>query len=117
MGALFTFLHHRHFYTKNPAFLLYFMPYLIIGIALFFAVIWTAFTNLISLGFLLASVLIAGLIHIYIMLLDEEKPGFLDALKFLLVYIPLTNYFYTKGIIKGIKVKKQRRAELDVKNW
>jgi cellulose synthase/poly-beta-1,6-N-acetylglucosamine synthase-like glycosyltransferase len=116
-GALFSFLHHRHFYTKNTAFILYFIPYLIIGIALLLTSLWSLFTNLFYFGYLLASVLVAGIIHIYIMLLDDKKPSLLDTIRFLVVYIPLTNYSYLRGVIQGIKVKKQGREELDTKNW
>jgi len=64
----------------------------------------------------IASALAAGVAHVYI-ISGRRDVKLSDVVGFVLFYMPGVAFFYFKGLLSGIKAKKNRERELDVREW
>ena len=123
-GAYLAFRKHWRFYMKSPQFLLFFLPYFILGI----------FTALLLIAFLLSPLLFPALsvqmledlvmifvamyFHTLIFLyLGGGKLLPLETMRFMLFYFPLATVYYFRGMLSGIKRRRRGRAELHFRHW
>jgi cellulose synthase/poly-beta-1,6-N-acetylglucosamine synthase-like glycosyltransferase len=125
-GSAYTFFRHRRYYRKSPQFLLYFFPYIILGFLVALLVLWHLFLFVFTLSLVpilnliveLIIITIATYFHITVLVYSER--GFINPtllLKYVLYYLPLANLFYFKGVVKGIRGKKNKRDEFDLTLW
>ncbi len=125
-GSAYTFFRHRKYYRGSPQFLLYFVPYLILGFLVALLVLWhlclaaftLSFMPLLNLIQKLVVIAIAAYVHITVLVYSER--GFINPLlliKYIVYYLPMVNAFYMKGMVKGIRGKKNKREELDLTLW
>jgi cellulose synthase/poly-beta-1,6-N-acetylglucosamine synthase-like glycosyltransferase len=123
-GAYLAFRCHWRFYLRSPQFILFFFPYLILGIitsllSLSFIISPFLFPTLTisllgELVFIFLAIYIHDLIFIYI-----AGGGFspLKTLKFLLFYLPIMSYSYIRGLFSGIKRRRRGECELHFRHW
>jgi cellulose synthase/poly-beta-1,6-N-acetylglucosamine synthase-like glycosyltransferase len=123
-GAGLAFLHHRRFYMRSPQFLLFFFPYLSMGIIaglLFISLLLSpllfpslAAPILKELALIFVSMYAHALIFLYV---GGGRPMPLGTLRFMLFYFPVATAYYFRGLLSGIKRKKKRRPELHFRHW
>lgn len=145
-GFTYTFLHHRKTYFRNPQFSIYALPYLLLTFAIIGVFFWqtslyfiplisvyvlytfslTQFIQIMPLLLLpiftnlLSSLLPASLGHVALMTIPEKKHDVKDILliiPYTFVFVPLVIYYYMRGMISGIRDKKNHRPELDLNYW
>jgi peptidoglycan-N-acetylglucosamine deacetylase len=145
-GFTYTFLRHRKTYFGNPQFSLYALPYLLLSFALIGTVFWqtslffipllsiyilytlsvTQFIQILPLFFIpifanvFSSLLPGSLGHVALMTIPEKKHDYKDLLlviPYTFVYVPVVIFYYARGIISGIRDKKNKRDELDLSYW
>ncbi|HDD72535.1 MAG TPA: glycosyltransferase family 2 protein, partial [Candidatus Aenigmarchaeota archaeon] len=122
-GALFTFLRHHDLYMKSPQFLLYFFPYIFLGIVVSLTMAYNVFlillhpslSGILSLITMIVLLTLAAFVHILVLLGNERSPA--SILLFILLYTPVVCFFYTRGILSGIKAKREKKPELDLSDW
>ena len=122
-GVYFTIQCHKHFYVKTPQFMLFFYPYVILGIA----------TSILLMVLLLSPMffptltgpLISELVWIFIAMyvhtvifLKSGSERFMPLRAFLLMtaYYPVIAYSYSQGILRGFRRRKQG-CKLNLKSW
>lgn len=126
VGSAYTFFRHRRYYRKSPQFLSYFLPYIILGFLVALLVLWQLYLFVSTLSLIpilnliteLVIITIATYFHITVLVYSER--GFINPillLKYMLYYLPLVNFFYFKGMVKGIRGKKNKKDELDLTLW
>lgn len=125
-GSAYTFFRHRKYYKKSPQFLMYFFPYIIIGFLVVFLVLWHLYmfavtlslTNIMNLVVELIIISLATYFHITVLIYSER--GFINPstlIKYIVYYLPMVNYFYFRGFVKGVRGKKRKEEELDLNLW
>ncbi len=126
VGSAYSFFRHRKYYRKSPQFLMYFLPYIILGFMVTVLVFWNLYLVMFTLSLIpilaliaeLVIIMIATYFHITVLIYSER--GFINPLlllKYMLYYLPLVNFFYFKGMVKGIRGKKNKEKELDLSLW
>jgi cellulose synthase/poly-beta-1,6-N-acetylglucosamine synthase-like glycosyltransferase len=125
-GSAYSFFRHRKYYMKSPQFLLYFLPYIILGFLTSFLVLWYLYLMVSTLsitplfGLIREALLITVATYFHITVLVYSERGFINPgnlLKYMTYYTPLVTYFYFRGMIKGIKGKKRKMPEMDLNLW
>lgn len=144
-GTIYSFFHFHKTYRNNPQFLLYFLPYVLFVLGVVGFAIWQTalfFVPLISLYVLYAigikevflilaifmiplfsnlftAVTAATASHIAIMTYGEKnrRGDWLYIMPYVFLYFPMMMFFYSKGIIAGIKDKRRGKSELDFNDW
>lgn len=146
-GSLFTFLRHKGLYARSPQFMISTLPYVAVSFAIFSIMLYNSYIYLlpaISLfslslatvkeffsifvllilpvfGNLFALTTGSSITHFALLIYYDQKRSNLKnmiyILPYILVYIPLIMIFYIKGILSGIKDKKNHLPELDPNKW
>ncbi len=140
-GAAFSWSRHKRFYVKNPQFLLNFLPYTLlllamlafISLKLFYILpilaVYAMYTLSVKetlfifslfllplLSPLFTSLIAATTSHIAILSMPARRDLIL-IIPYTFIYLPLVMAFYIKGVIAGVRAKRAGRPELDLKNW
>ncbi|MFH1978184.1 MAG: glycosyltransferase family 2 protein [Candidatus Aenigmatarchaeota archaeon] len=144
-GTLYSFLHYKRMYSKNSQFHLYFMPYLIMILAMFFFFAWQTMLLIIPIVTLylvyavtiseffmlffafftpfattmVASVATASVGHVAVITHGEHRrrSDALYIIPYIFFYFPMMMVFYARGFISGAKDKKRGESEVDFKFW
>ena len=143
-GSLFSFIRHRKTYRNNSQFILYFLPYILLCIALLGFALWQTslyaipFASLlilysfsikeaVILGALVLSPLLSNVLsaaagsvaHIALLTHSEKKDisDILLIIPYICFFVPAIMFFYIKGIISGIRDRKHNRSEIDFNCW
>ncbi len=125
-GSAYTFFRHRKYYRKSPQFLMYFLPYIILGFLVAVLVLWHLYLFASTLSIIpilniiieLVIITIATYIHVIILIYSERgSVNPLLLVKYILYYTPLVTLFYFKGFVKGVRSKKNKKDELDLTLW
>jgi len=125
-GGFFNYARHKRLYMKSPQFLLFFIPYVILGIFMTDILIIGTIMSLLFdtpmfFAFIIYQILLAFLamlLHAVIMVWsagDRRDP--LEVFEFAFFYFPFVTFYYFHGLAKGIKKKKRKQPELDFKQW
>lgn len=123
-GAYLSFRCHWRFYIRAPQFLLFFMPYLILGIisGLLFIILLLSPFLLPGLTIPVLNELILAFVALYIhdiifVYVASGKFLPLRTLEFLLIYVPIMTYSYLLGLFTGIKRRRRGECELHFSHW
>lgn len=144
-GTGFSFIKHRRFYAKNPQFIVYLFPYILLMLAIvsiflyqttmfmlplatFYIIYSVSLKELLWIGLLFViplsssiatSTTIASISHFAIITSNEreEAKDLLMILPYVFVFFPFTIACYVKGIISSIADKRKKRGELNLKDW
>lgn len=146
-GAMFSFFRHRDKYTFSPQFFLEIYIYIllaiaIIGILVFQLVIYLillfslytiyAFSATQLLTFIalilvplitsyFVSVSVGSILHAAILIYPESRvnnvKNIILIIPYIFFYLPVIMYAYFKGILSGIKAKKNNKSEINFKYW
>ena len=144
-GTLYSFPHHKGMYAKNIQFNLYFVPYILMFLAVLafglyqtttyflpfmsLYLIYTISVRELLTVFMLfalpvlyssvASLATGGIVHMAI-LTAPEKPRAKDSLlviPYIFVFFPLVMAFYIKGMLSAARAKRRGLPEVDFSDW
>jgi len=144
-GSLFSFLNHRSTYKASAQFIIYFIPYILMALAIvaFFAIQaaaalipfmpYLAYLSsmrdiLLTLTLLfiplitsmMASVIAASIGHVAIMSRPEKKGEKRELILlplYILYFLPFLIYSYMRGVVSGIKDYRKKRGQLNLRDW
>lgn len=145
-GSIFSFFHHYRTYSKNSQFLLYFIPYIFLLLAvlgfvflqttlfvlpflsLYLIYSFTIKEFLLLLGFfflplfsnIFTSVATGSIAHMAVMTAPSRTEQAKDValvIPYVFFFIPAVMFYYLKGVISGIRDKKHKRDETDLSCW
>jgi biofilm PGA synthesis N-glycosyltransferase PgaC len=123
-GAYLSFRCHWRFYIRSPQFLLFFLPYLTLGIISGLLFIIFLFSPFLFPGLTIPifNELVFAFIALYVhdvIFVYTTGGKFLPirTLKFLLIYVPIMSYSYLRGLFSGIKRRRRGECELHFSHW
>lgn len=123
-GATFIFLRNYKTYLNSPQFLLYFFPYIIIGLATLAFFIWGIASislsqyNPITFSLELLAILFIFLFHAGVMAyLENNSTPSPTLINYVFTHTPKVMKAYWRGMISGIKSMKRKESELMLEEW
>ncbi len=123
-GAYLAFRDNWRFYLRSPQFMAFFYPYMLLGIVTGGLFLGLLFSGLVSsplaplLAQELALLMPAMYIHALIFIFAGGKRFMpVQVMLFVLLYFPVLEYSYGKGVLHGILRRKRNRPDLHFRTW
>jgi peptidoglycan-N-acetylglucosamine deacetylase len=123
-GAYLAFRSHRRFYMRSKQFMIFFYPYFALNIATGLLVLSLALSPLLFPGMAvpivldLAGIFMAMYVHTLIFLYlgsGKALPG--RTIMFMTRYFPVMIYSYSRGVLSGMRRKRNGDREMNFRYW